>query len=62
MRTARLPTSLESRGMLAFRNGRTKGRRGKFVTSCNTWWKSDTDIVPACEGTKKTKQERGKEN
>ena len=57
MRTARLPTSLESSGMLAFRKGRTKGRRGKFVTSCNTWWKSDTEIVPAW---KKEKEKRGK--
>ena len=40
-------TSLERSGMFALRKGRTKGRRGKLVTSCSTWWKSPTEMVPA---------------
>ena len=44
---ASVATSLERRGMFALRKGRTKGRRGKLVTSCSTWWKSPTEMVPA---------------
>ena len=45
---ARAATSLARSGMFALRKGRTKGRSGKLVTSCSTWWKSPTEMVPAC--------------
>ena len=44
---ARAAISRLNNGIFAFRNGKTNGRSGKFVTSCNTWWKSFTETVPA---------------
>ena len=44
---ARAAISRLNNGIFAFRKGKTNGRSGKFVTSCNTWWKSFTETVPA---------------